>query len=225
MDVDLMCRNVICVGMGEFGVGLLKRAGFVAETCVFALGGALIGGIAGAMKGQTTETGICRGAGIGVLSGAIVALELLDSITNGHFLSKVALFGSIVNGKAFMEWASPAVLKAYLWQHMREWFLHGSDRKLTSRLEVGAGPAGSGEWRKGEDSPAMPTLVSLELYRSMACEMRFVPRLQATVRTRRIENQMYRDEQFRWNRERAYDDSRLARGEDIFIENQGVVQK
>ncbi|GAB2231578.1 hypothetical protein Drorol1_Dr00010586, partial [Drosera rotundifolia] len=120
MDAILMCRNGVlwwgCVRMGGFGVGLLKSAGIVAGTCVFAFGGALIGGIAGAMKGQTTETGICRGAGIGVLSGAIVALELLDSIIYGHFLSKVALFGSIVNGKAFMEWVSPAVLKAYLWQ-------------------------------------------------------------------------------------------------------------
>jgi len=49
----------------------------------------IVGGIAGAMKGQTTETGFCRGAGIGVISGTIVALELLDSLINGRFLSKV----------------------------------------------------------------------------------------------------------------------------------------
>ncbi|GAB2212667.1 hypothetical protein Droror1_Dr00020647 [Drosera rotundifolia] len=102
-------------GVG-YAFGLIKRTAFVAGSCVFAFGGALIGGIAGAMKGQTTETGFCRGAAIGVLSGAIVALDLVDSIVNGHFLSKVGLVGSIVSGKAFMEWVSPAVLKAYQWQ-------------------------------------------------------------------------------------------------------------
>ncbi|GAB2301085.1 hypothetical protein Dimus_035118 [Dionaea muscipula] len=143
----LICRNAFdCWGGLQFGdcglqyaCRLFKGAAFVAGTCVFAFGGALIGGIAGALKGQTTETGFCRGAAIGVISGAIVALELLDSIINGHFLSKfihcatgphsntqleqadilfelVGLFGSIVSGKAFMEWVSPAVLKAYQWQ-------------------------------------------------------------------------------------------------------------
>ncbi|KAJ8442311.1 hypothetical protein Cgig2_011234 [Carnegiea gigantea] len=68
------------------------------------------------MKGQTTETGFFRGAAIGVISGSIVALELLDSFLKGHFLSKFALIGSIFSGKAFREWVSPAVLKAYQWQ-------------------------------------------------------------------------------------------------------------
>ena len=30
--------------------------------------------------------------------------------------NQVALFGSIFDGKAFREWVSPAVLKAYQWQ-------------------------------------------------------------------------------------------------------------
>ena len=53
------------------------------------VGGVIVGGIAGAIKGQTTESGLCRGASIGFLSGAIVALELLDSLLNGHFHTKV----------------------------------------------------------------------------------------------------------------------------------------
>ncbi|GAB2231402.1 hypothetical protein Droror1_Dr00010408 [Drosera rotundifolia] len=40
-------------GVG-YAFGLIKRTAFVAGSCVFAFGGALIGGIAGAMKGQTT---------------------------------------------------------------------------------------------------------------------------------------------------------------------------
>lgn len=95
---------------------LLKRAVFAALTCVFALGGAVVGTITGAIKGQTTETGFCRGAAIGAVTGAITAVHLLESTVNGESLSKVALLCSLVNGKVFMEWVSPAVLKAYQWQ-------------------------------------------------------------------------------------------------------------
>ncbi|XP_021835711.2 NEP1-interacting protein 2 [Spinacia oleracea] len=100
----------------QFVFNLLKNVALAIATIIFAFGGVIVGGIAGAIKGQTTESGLCRGAAIGVVSGAIVALELLDSLLNGHFPSKVALFGSIFNGKAFREWVSPAVLKAYQWQ-------------------------------------------------------------------------------------------------------------
>lgn len=52
-------------------------------------GGALVGCITGAITGQTTETGFFRGAGVGIISGAVLALELLDSVIDGQFLSKV----------------------------------------------------------------------------------------------------------------------------------------
>ncbi|CAO2842546.1 unnamed protein product [Amaranthus hypochondriacus] len=100
----------------QLALKMLKNLALAIATIIFAFGGVIIGSIAGAIKGQTTESGLCRGAAIGVMSGAIVALELLDSLLNGHCLSKVALFGSIFNGKAFREWVSPAVLKAYQWQ-------------------------------------------------------------------------------------------------------------
>ncbi|GAB4826594.1 hypothetical protein Ancab_033488 [Ancistrocladus abbreviatus] len=139
-DMVFMCRKAVywwgCMRSGNFGVELwklLKRAVFCAGTCFFAFGGALVGGIAGAMKGQTTETGFCRGAAIGVISGAIVALELLDSIVSGHFSSKVAVFGSVVNGKAFREWVSPAVLKAYQWQIS---MLEGNGNEVSDIFDV-----------------------------------------------------------------------------------------
>uniref|UniRef100_A0A7C8YIF1 RING-type domain-containing protein n=1 Tax=Opuntia streptacantha TaxID=393608 RepID=A0A7C8YIF1_OPUST len=109
-----------CMQIRGFGFHLalkiLETVALVTGTFIFAFGGVIIGGIAGAMKGQTTETGFFRGAAIGVISGSIVALELFDSFIKGHFLSKFALFGSIFDGKAFREWVSPAVLKAYQWQ-------------------------------------------------------------------------------------------------------------
>ncbi|KAJ8446612.1 hypothetical protein Cgig2_019765 [Carnegiea gigantea] len=123
---NFLCRNIFhvwdyCMQMchssgSKWAVKILETLALTIGTFIFACGGVIIGGIAGAMKGQTTETGFCRGAGIGVISGTIVALELLDSLINGCFLSKMALFGSIFNGKAFREWVSPAVLKAYQWQ-------------------------------------------------------------------------------------------------------------
>ncbi|KAL4554821.1 hypothetical protein LXL04_037427 [Taraxacum kok-saghyz] len=85
-------------------------------TCAFASGGAVIGIITGAIKGQTTETGLVRGAGVGAVTGAITALQIMDMIANGEPFSKVALLHSLVNGKVFIEWVSPAVLKAYQWQ-------------------------------------------------------------------------------------------------------------
>ncbi|XP_074270297.1 NEP1-interacting protein-like 1 [Silene latifolia] len=123
-DMIFLCRKAVyiwnCILMSSFGFQfaskILKSIFLALGTFIFAFGGAIVGSIVGAMKGQTTETGFCRGAAIGTVSGAIVALELLDSLFNGHFLSKVALFGSIFNGKAFREWVSPAVLKAYQWQ-------------------------------------------------------------------------------------------------------------
>ncbi|KAJ6314037.1 hypothetical protein OIU78_017654 [Salix suchowensis] len=68
------------------------------------------------MKGQTTETGFLRGSGVGAVAGAITAVQLLESITNGEPLSKVALLHSLLNGKVFIEWVGPALLKAYQWQ-------------------------------------------------------------------------------------------------------------
>ncbi|XP_026390315.1 NEP1-interacting protein 1-like isoform X1 [Papaver somniferum] len=69
-----------------------------------------------AITGQTTETGFVRGAGIGAVAGAIVAVELLESLLNGDSSSKVGMFGSLINGKIFREWVCPAMLKAYQWQ-------------------------------------------------------------------------------------------------------------
>ncbi|KAL9403388.1 hypothetical protein Peur_000360 [Populus x canadensis] len=103
-------------GTGLFIRSVLKNSVLAASTCIFALGGALVGSIIGAMKGQTTETGFLRGSGVGAVAGAITAVQLLESITNGEPLSKVALLHSLLNGKVFMEWVGPAVLKAYQWQ-------------------------------------------------------------------------------------------------------------
>ncbi|KAL1814898.1 hypothetical protein DCAR_0519096 [Daucus carota subsp. sativus] len=95
---------------------VIKKAIWALTTCLFALGGAVVGTITGAIKGQTTETGLARGAGIGAVVGAVTAIQLMDSITNGESFSKAALLCSLLNGKVFVEWASPALLKAYQWQ-------------------------------------------------------------------------------------------------------------
>ncbi|XP_050219589.1 NEP1-interacting protein 2 isoform X1 [Mercurialis annua] len=103
-------------GTQLFIVRMINKAVFAAFTCIFALGGAVVGVVIGAIKGQTTETGFVRGSGIGAVAGAITAVQLLESVADGEPLSKVALFYSLMNGKVFMEWVSPALLKAYQWQ-------------------------------------------------------------------------------------------------------------
>ncbi|XP_019193071.1 PREDICTED: NEP1-interacting protein-like 1 isoform X2 [Ipomoea nil] len=84
--------------------------------CVLALGGATVGIVTGALKGQTTETGLLRGAAVGAVAGAITAVQLFELMLNGEPFSKVALVCSLVDGKVFMDWVCPAVLKAYQWQ-------------------------------------------------------------------------------------------------------------
>ncbi|OMP04416.1 YjgF-like protein [Corchorus olitorius] len=117
---EAVCNFWFWAAMRDLGIGflitVLKRTVFAAFTCIFAIGGAIVGTIAGAMKGQTTETGFFRGAGIGSVAGAITAVQLLESLADGESLSKVALLVSLLNGKVFIEWVSPAVLKAYQWQ-------------------------------------------------------------------------------------------------------------
>ncbi|EXB50310.1 NEP1-interacting protein-like 1 [Morus notabilis] len=106
----------ICASFSKSFVRLMKKIVFAAFTCFFALGGAIVGAIHGAIKGQTTETGFLKGAIIGGLAGAVAAIQLLDSAIDGEPFSKAAILRSLVNGKVFMDYASPAMLKAYQWQ-------------------------------------------------------------------------------------------------------------
>ncbi|KAA3467475.1 NEP1-interacting protein-like 1 [Gossypium australe] len=102
-EVPFRCGDWVFAAMKHLPIGFFIR-------------GSMVGTVVGAMKGQTTETGFLRGAGIGAVAGAITAVQLLESLVDGESLSKVALLVSLVNGKVFIEWVSPAVLKAYQWQ-------------------------------------------------------------------------------------------------------------
>ncbi|GMN51589.1 hypothetical protein TIFTF001_020745 [Ficus carica] len=66
----------------------MKRIVFAAFTCILSLGGAMVGTIHGALKGQTTETGFLKGAIIGGIVGAVAAIQLLDSAIDGQPFSK-----------------------------------------------------------------------------------------------------------------------------------------
>ncbi|XP_058220070.1 NEP1-interacting protein 2-like [Rhododendron vialii] len=120
----LWCREAVCLwvltklGGIETGflVRLMKKTVVAMVTCSLAFGGATVGTISGAIKGQTTETGFLRGSGIGAVAGAITAVQLLELRAQDEPFSKVALLFSLINGKVFREWVTPAVLKAYQWQ-------------------------------------------------------------------------------------------------------------
>lgn len=55
------------------------------------VGGAIVGVISGALKGQTTETGLLRGVGVGAVAGAITAVQLMELVLNGEPFSKVCV--------------------------------------------------------------------------------------------------------------------------------------
>lgn len=48
-------------------------------TFIFATVGTILGAITGGLIGLATESGLVRGAGIGAISGAVVAMEVVDS--------------------------------------------------------------------------------------------------------------------------------------------------
>ncbi|KAK6132945.1 hypothetical protein DH2020_033329 [Rehmannia glutinosa] len=116
IGVHWVCRELRSSQSGLVLIRLVKKFALALLICVFALGGATIGAITGAIKGQTTETGFTRGFGVGAVAGAITGVQLMELISNGEPFSKVALICSLIDGKIFMEWVSPAMLKAYQWQ-------------------------------------------------------------------------------------------------------------
>ncbi|KAG5551071.1 hypothetical protein RHGRI_009483 [Rhododendron griersonianum] len=89
--------------MGGFGIGFLftsmKKAILLFLAWSLVLGGAAVGTIPGALKGQTTETGLLRGAEIGAVAGAIAAVQLMELMVHGEPFSKVicsVLFASLL---------------------------------------------------------------------------------------------------------------------------------
>ncbi|XP_015973327.1 NEP1-interacting protein 2 isoform X1 [Arachis duranensis] len=100
---------------------------YAAFTVILALGGSIVGTIAGGIKGQTTEAGFLDGAGKGAVTGAIAAIELLNFRAIDDPLTK-ALMSSLLNGKIFMEWICPAVAQAY--------HLHMNTAETSSQREV-----------------------------------------------------------------------------------------
>ncbi|TKY46887.1 NEP1-interacting protein 1 [Spatholobus suberectus] len=107
----------VLAGRGGYGIDLfmkvVERVVFAEFTCILALGGSIMGIIAGAIKGHTTEAGFLDGVCKGAVTGAIAALELLNFADDDEPLSKVALLRSLLNGKLYMEWICPAVAQAY----------------------------------------------------------------------------------------------------------------
>ena len=87
------CPGELSLTMGKFVQSLpLINSPIICLNSNFYLafvGGAIVGTVVGAMKGQTTETGFFRGAGIGAVTGAITAVQLLESLADGESLSKV----------------------------------------------------------------------------------------------------------------------------------------
>ncbi|KAH0448807.1 hypothetical protein IEQ34_022607 [Dendrobium chrysotoxum] len=90
-------------------------------TCFFALVGAPIGAVTGALIGLATETGFVRGAGIGAISGAVFSIEAVESsvaLWRSHesgicsILYVVDIICSLLSGRLVREKVGPAVQSA-----------------------------------------------------------------------------------------------------------------
>jgi hypothetical protein len=60
------------------GQSLINGAVSGALTGVFAVVGACTGAVAGALAGRATDSGMLRGAGLGLIAGAVVSIEALE---------------------------------------------------------------------------------------------------------------------------------------------------
>nr|KJB62786.1 hypothetical protein B456_009G438200 [Gossypium raimondii] len=111
-EVPFRCAEEVSLwvlaAMKDVGIGFLIEVGFAAFSFVFAL--------VGAMKGQTTETGLFNGAGLGAVAGAITAVQLLESLADGELLSQVSLLVRLVSQKVFIARVNSAMLKAFQWE-------------------------------------------------------------------------------------------------------------
>ncbi|KAK6132881.1 hypothetical protein DH2020_033361 [Rehmannia glutinosa] len=105
-----VCRELSSSQSGLVLIRLVKKFALALLICVFALGGATIGAITGAIKGQTTETGFTRGFGVGAVAGAITGVQLMELISNGEPFSKSDRRENIYG------MGESAMLKAYQWQ-------------------------------------------------------------------------------------------------------------
>ncbi|XP_022889206.1 NEP1-interacting protein 1-like [Olea europaea var. sylvestris] len=71
---------------------MLRKTAVALLACILGLGGVTAGIIVGAIKGQTTETGFLRGAGVGAMAGVIAALQLMELILYGEPFSKLMYY-------------------------------------------------------------------------------------------------------------------------------------
>uniref|UniRef100_A0ACD5Y7H9 Uncharacterized protein n=1 Tax=Avena sativa TaxID=4498 RepID=A0ACD5Y7H9_AVESA len=90
-------------------------------TFVFATVGTILGAITGGLIGLATESGLVRGAGIGAISGAVVAMEVVDrsvaiwrSDESGIWsvLYVLDVIWSLLTGRLVREKVDPAVQNA-----------------------------------------------------------------------------------------------------------------
>ncbi|KAF0898335.1 hypothetical protein E2562_007186 [Oryza meyeriana var. granulata] len=101
-----------------------RVAGAVARglvTFVFATVGTILGAITGGLIGLATESGLVRGTGIGAISGAVVAMEVVDSsvamwCSNDSGIWSVLyvldVIWSLLTGRLVREKVDPAVQNA-----------------------------------------------------------------------------------------------------------------
>ncbi|XP_047335975.1 NEP1-interacting protein-like 1 [Impatiens glandulifera] len=96
----------------------LQKVVYALFLSFLALGGAIVGGVVGGIKGYSSSVGFLRGAAIGAMAAAISLIQLLEFLAHGEPFSKLGFLLSLLDGKNFNEWVSPAVLKAYQWMVM-----------------------------------------------------------------------------------------------------------
>ncbi|KAK7276840.1 hypothetical protein RIF29_17986 [Crotalaria pallida] len=110
--------------LGVFMI-VLERVPLATFAFIVALGGSIIGTIAGAFSFHSSEVGFLDGAVKGAVTGTIAAFEMFNLVAVDEpsdvlyrsferpAISPVNFLNSLWNGKVFMDWICPAVARAY----------------------------------------------------------------------------------------------------------------
>ncbi|BAF21546.2 NEP1-interacting protein 2 [Oryza sativa Japonica Group] len=118
------CLDRLWRACGGCGAAAASAAGWTVcalLTCVFAVVGSLVGVFIGAFMGMSTESGMLRGAGVGVVSGAVFSIEAVESCIeiwrsseSGKYsiIFVLDIISSLFSGRIVWEKVSPALQRA-----------------------------------------------------------------------------------------------------------------
>ncbi|CAL0317476.1 unnamed protein product [Lupinus luteus] len=150
---------------------VLQKVLFAALIFILALGGSIVGTIAGAIRGRTTVDGFFGGASKGAVIGAIASLELVNYATSGEPLpEQVPTLSSFFNATMIIEWMCSAASRAYD-LHFQMNISETSYGELSEIYDIGEVKRAPHSWIQNLPSEEYNSTKMLKLYGKISCSI------------------------------------------------------